>query len=404
MVRKVAIAHTDFRLYWPSRLSALHRCLGESGIELSVIEISGKGSPYSFDTSERRAGPQWRQLFEDRPIEDIGPGEAFAAVLKRLEEIQPDLVLSGAIAFPSGAAAVHWGIARKRPVVVFDNARIEDVPRSRLVDWVKRQVYSHVDAMVIPAPSHRASFEYFGFAPPQLFFGINCIDNAFFSRPEPCERPAVPGMSDGERYFLAVGRQVEKKNWSLLLDAFRAVADNPALGGWHLLFIGDGPDREKLVSGAGELAGRRVHFLPFKNQQELVGYYRNAGALVLPSVYGETWGLVVNEAMAAGLPVLVSKKCGCSETLVHDGINGYLLDPDERASIESALVRCAAFDPEKRAAMGEASRQIISEWGLERFCGGVLDAISYAESRDKRNGSLAGKIVSSFWKGRYRPT
>lgn len=402
MIRKVAIVHTDFRLYWPARLAALRRFLREKGMELSVMEISGGGSPYSFDITKRPEDAGWCRLFADRAMEDISPAEACEAVSRRLDELRPDLVLSGAIAFPSGAASVRWGVANSKPVIVFDNARLEDVPRSAPVDWVKRQVYSHVDAMAIPASSHAPSFMHFGFSPEQLFFGINCIDNAFFG--ERAEEEHVAPPCDGAPYFLALGRQVDKKNWLRLLDAFRAVADHPAVERWRLLFIGDGPDHERLRAAAGSLLDSRVRFLPFKNQQELRLYYRNAGALVLPSLYGETWGLVVNEAMAAGTPVLVSKKCGCAETLVHDGENGYLLDPDDDRSIASALVRFASLEPGKRAAMGRSSEAIIAEWGLERFCEGMGAAIAYAASKGKRRGSFAGRGIVRFWKGRYRPT
>lgn len=404
MKKTVVIVHTDFRLYWPARLYALRRYLREREIRLLVVEISGKGSPYSFDTSCHHLFPDWLQLFPERDMEGIGSAEACDAVLRCLDQIRPDLVISGAIAFPSGAANVRWGIRQRKPVIVFDNARLEDVPRSAHVDWVKRQLYSHVDAMLIPAPSHVPSFRYFGFDEGRLFFGINCIDNAFFSRSPARETDDTGVLPLRRPYFLALGRQVEKKNWLRLLQAFRSVADHPAVRDWQLLFIGDGPDHESLRATSGDLLDRRVHFLPFKSQDNLTFFYENAGALVLPSMYGETWGLVVNEAMAAGRPVLVSKKCGCAETLVEEGVNGFLLDPDDQESIESALVRFASFGSEKRSAMGKASERIIEDWGLERFCEGMFNAISRACSEEKRRGSYAGIIISHFWQGRYRPT
>ena len=72
-----------------------------------------------------------------------------------------------------------------------------------------------------------------------------------------------------------------------------------------------------------------VHFYPFMSQEELKPFYHNASWFILPSRFGETWGLVVNEAMASGLPVLVSEQSGCASTLVKKGINGYTFSPND---------------------------------------------------------------------------
>lgn len=133
-------------------------------------------------------------------------------------------------------------------------------------------------------------------------------------------------------------------------------------------------------------------------------YYHAAAALVLPSLYGETWGLVVNEAMASGIPVLVSRKCGSSETLVRDGVNGFLFDPDNIRSIEQTLLKFFLLDVDSRVDMGNASRRLIDDWGLERFCQGMWDAVSFAQSHGKRKGTLAGRNIVNYWNGRYCPT
>jgi glycosyltransferase involved in cell wall biosynthesis len=404
MIKKIAIVHTDFRLYWHSRLQALSSYLKEKQVELHIVEISGKGSPYNFDKMQKNSQMLWRQLFEEDEMESIDPKLARKAVVRALDDIRPDIVLSGAIAFPSGAASILWAWQNKRPLVVFDNARLEDVQRPWHVNFIKKKLYSMVDAMVIPAPSHIETFTYFGLSEKQLFFGINCIDNAFFDQ---CNNDASIEKDHilvDKRYILAIGRQVKKKNWTELLKAFMDIAEMQEMTDWHLVFIGNGPDHQKLIDIAGTQRDRRIHFRDYKTQMELCTYYGRAEALILPSLYGETWGLVVNEAMASGLPVIVSKKCGCSKTLVLEGKNGYLLDPDSRADMKNVLLRFAALPEAKRIEMGRASKDIIAEWGLERFCNGVWDACEFVHNKGKKNGSPAGKLLSLFWNGRYRPT
>jgi glycosyltransferase involved in cell wall biosynthesis len=403
MVCKVVFLHTDFRLYWKRRLEKLAEFLEKKDIELTVVEISGKGSPYDFEKrGEITPDPKWIVLFPEEAMKDIDPRKAADAAIDILNKIQPDVVFAGALAFPSGAAAVRWGLFRAKPVVLFDDARLEDVPRGWLVNQVKRQLYSHVDAMVIPAPSHEQSFRYFGFSSRQLFYGLNCVDNDYFTAQSSAfnasEKPHP------KPFFLAVGRQIEKKNWLKLIDAYRSASSESGDDSFDLLFIGDGPEHDQMVKASGADNGRRIHFIPFKDQEELCLYYEHAEGLVLPSLYGETWGLVVNEAMASGLPVLVSSKCGCCETLVQDGVNGYFFDPADTAAIKKALFLFMKLHIKKRMLMGNFSKAIIADWGIERFCQGVADAIDYVSSVPKRRGSLVGKIISIYWNGRYNPT
>jgi glycosyltransferase involved in cell wall biosynthesis len=114
----------------------------------------------------------------------------------------------------------------------------------------------------------------------------------------------------------------------------------------------------------------------FKQYAQLPVYYGLAEAFVHAST-SEPWGLVVNEAMAAGLAVLVSKQCGCAADLVRDGVNGFRFDPqnvEELAALMSRLWR----SPQRCAAMGQASLRIISYWGLERFGQGFRQAAQMA--------------------------
>jgi glycosyltransferase involved in cell wall biosynthesis len=406
MIKRIVIVHTDFRLYWPSRLKALNAYIKKMGdLDLSIVEVSGKGSPYSFDESGMDNSISWTRLFTDKKIEDINPKDIVREVTKKLDEIKPDIVLAGAMAFPAGAAGVRWGVNNNTPVVVFDNARLEDVPRAWYIDMIKKSLYSCVDAVLIPAPSHDPTYEYFGFSKQQIFYGLNCIDNSFFkNNTANADNPGLQNLNPMKPYLLALGRQVSKKNWKLLINAFTEIAEFPEMKSLNLAFIGDGPEHDELVSLSGNMLNKRIFFLPFKKQDEIVPYYTNAEALVLPSLYGETWGLVVNEAMAAGLPVLVSDRCGCSETLVKDGKNGYKYNPEKQDDIENILLKFASHTPAEKQEMGRCSEVIIDEWGLNTFCEGMWKAIQYVGNKKKSKGSLIGRVITNVWNGRYRPT
>ena len=395
---KIVIVHTDLRVHWKARLSALHKFLSEKGFELSIVEIAGKGSPYAFYNDQSDSDIQWHCIFPDSKIEDIQPAAAKRAVIKTLNNIKPDVVLSGAIAYSSGAGALEYCLNTNTKLIVFDNARLEDVPRSRYVNFIKRKLYDCVDAIFCPAPPFNETFNYWGFNDKQIFHGLNVVDNKYFSGNN-------SGSSHNDKKtLLAVGRQIPKKNFLGLLNVWTNLTKKGKSTGYELLFVGDGPEHNNLIDFVESNNLQNVSFMPFQNHEELKIIYHDSSALILPSVYGETWGLVVNEAMAAGLPVLVSDRCGCASTLVRNGENGYTFDPENYEEMEAVLNKYLELSPEQMAKIGKNSEAIIEEWDLDRYCRGVWEAIQFVVSqKEKRRGDLFSKLFVRLWNGRYRP-
>jgi glycosyltransferase involved in cell wall biosynthesis len=106
----------------------------------------------------------------------------------------------------------------------------------------------------------------------------------------------------------------------------------------------------------------------------------------------EQWGLVVNEAMASGLPVLVSKRCGCAADLVQEGGNGWTFDPRNEEEMATLMLKVAS-DEKERLKMGRKSRQIITEWGPARFASGLSLAIDAALSAPKNRAGLLDRLI-----------
>ena len=152
--------------------------------------------------------------------------------------------LAGAIAFPAGATVVRWCKSRKKQVVIFDKARLQDVPRSWFVNFIKRCIYRNVDAVISPAPSQAEAFEYWGVKKERIFFGLNVVDNEWFaSRVDKCRNIKKLNHKElglPEQFFLGVGRLIEKKNWRELVEAFAEVKQGifKKSGGSYLLVKG----------------------------------------------------------------------------------------------------------------------------------------------------------------------
>jgi 1,2-diacylglycerol 3-alpha-glucosyltransferase len=396
---KVVFTHTDFRIYWPHRLAALNDFLTDKGIRLDIIEIAGAGSPYRFSKKDNNHGSNWHCLFPDLRMEDIRICDANKVLRKKLDDINPDIVFAGAIAYPSGASAVRWASDNAKKVVIFDNARLADVPRPRRVDFVKRKIYECADAIFCPSPAWNDTFNYFGFQNERIFYGLNVVNNSFWQSDKEPEFSLYPNHD----YFLSVGRQVPKKNFLFLLKAYleyTKLTNRPK----DLILVGEGQDHELIEEFVNNTKLETVILLPFKSQPQLRELYKNASSFVFPSKYGETWGLVVNEAMASGLPILVSNQVGCSSTLVKDGINGYEFSPFNGKQLSDLMLLMSELSEHDRIRMGQKSKEIIADWDLDRFCKGTYEAISWVSEHQKQKHGLLNRLILKLWQGRYRPT
>jgi glycosyltransferase involved in cell wall biosynthesis len=146
-----------------------------------------------------------------------------------------------------------------------------------------------------------------------------------------------------------------------------------------LVFLGDGVLRPQLEAFIRERALASVHFAGFVNQANLPRFYAGGDVFVLPSTY-EPRGAVINEAMACGLPVIVSDRCGSIGDIVRDGENAFVFPAGEDAALATMLDRLAG-DANLRARMSARSRELIGEWTFARGVEGVKEMLRWTRSR-----------------------
>jgi glycosyltransferase involved in cell wall biosynthesis len=170
-------------------------------------------------------------------------------------------------------------------------------------------------------------------------------------------------------YFFANMRFLQRKGGDALLRAYaryRELAE-PGERVWKLVISGSGEEETRWKRLASSLSlEEQVVWPGFLQYDELPAAYQYAGAFVHPARQ-EPWGLVVNEAAAAGLPLLVGRNVGAACELLRDGVNGLLVDPDDWEAVAHGLLRLTRLTDSERKAMGAASRRIASEFGPTRF-------------------------------------
>jgi len=237
-------------------------------------------------------------------------------------------------------------------------------------------LFKLIDKFLYVGESNKEFFESYGVKKDKLIFAPHAIDNHRFSKDyidlmdSYDEIRENLGIGANAFTIIFIGNLVNKKRPLDLLRAFNQLD----LNNKHLIYIGIGPWKGELQDyiSANNIQG--VQLLGFKNQKEIGKYLRASNVFVLPSTYGETWGLVVNEAMNFHLPVIVSDRVGCSKNLVKPGVNGYEFKSEDIDDLTRKLKLVYEKSYENNV-MGKESATIIKNYTYKQIIEAVSDSI-----------------------------
>lgn len=402
---RIAVQWPRLGPYHLARLRAAHAHAAQRGGAVIALETAGSDSTYAW-REETGAEPFDRvQVFPGRVYESVPGPEMEAAVAAALDRLGPDVVVAISYATPDARAALRWCRRRRRGAVMVSEARAEDAERSAWREAIKRQLVRTADAALVSGTVHGAYLQSLGVPPELMFTPASVVDNAYFRegaaavRATPDAARRLPGLSAPSPFFLSSGRFIERKGLPALLSAYARYRQS-ATAPWRLVLLGDGPLRPDLERIAAGIDG--VTFAGFRQIDELPAYYALASAYVHPA-RADQWGLVVNEAMAAGLPVVVSRGAGCAPDLVREGANGWTVPPDDIDALAAALGRIAA-DGTDRAIMGRRSQEVIAAYTPEAFAEGLWDAASAALARAHRPFPLVPRVLLALLRASARST
>jgi glycosyltransferase involved in cell wall biosynthesis len=281
------------------------------------------------------------------------------------------------------AVLIAAAAARKAGVPVFCRAETHlGLSRPALKRLVRKPLmgafYRFVNGVLAIGSANATFYRAMGVPKDRIFFMPYTIDNARFvegariSQERRTEVRAALGVSDDAPILLYAAKlQVRKHPDDLIRAALR-------LREWgarfHVVVVGSGEMAEELTGLVARYKLENVHFRGFVNQKILPQVYAAADVFVLPSE-DESWGLTVNEAMCAGLPVVVSKGVGCVADLVRNNVNGRIFVPRDIEGLAMAL-HSILLDAEARRRMGAASRDIISRWSYAESAAGLQRALN----------------------------
>jgi len=297
-------------------------------------------------------------------------------VARALSAASPDAILCGGYSYIASWQALYWARRHNVPFLLWSESNLQDLRRGHLmVESLKAKFLRKCSAFVVPGRSAREYLQAYKIPEDVIFTAPNAIDNNLFAAEAAVVREDGASFRERldlpHRYFLFAGRLVREKGVFDLLSAY-AKLDSRVRQQIGLLFVGDGASRAQLQEQAASISPGVIRFAGFAHREQLARYYGLAQILVLPT-YTDTWGLVVNEGMACGLPVIVSRAAGCASDLVKENWNGLLVPPGDVSSLSSAMTYLANR-PDLCVTMGAHSAQHISQYSPRGWANAISGA------------------------------
>lgn len=247
---------------------------------------------------------------------------------------------------------------------------LKQLARTAYLRWF----YRRVDRFCFPGEMGKAHLLRHGVPAAKLFFSPYSVDDEQIQRQQgqwtkPAARKQL-GLAADDFVFLLSGKLIARKNPLAVVEAIRRMPRSERVA---LVVIGDGELRANFEAEARRLLGERLLAPGFVNQSQLGPYFVAADALLMPSLH-ETWGLVVNEAMHFGLPVIVSDRVGCHPNLVREGETGFVYDAAQPEQLAGHMQRLVD-DPAAAAAMGHRAREQMVHYTIDASARGVFSAL-----------------------------
>ena len=305
-------------------------------------------------------------------------------VKQKLAEGQFDAIWVHGYNYLTNLQAIRAANSMQLPVLLRAESTLSDRPRSKMKLAIKKRFFKwlkqRVSAVLTIGDENSAYWRSnFGKEFP-LFPCYYAVDNQYFQRR--CAEAsktreqfrASLSLKPGRPVILFAAKLIARKKCHDLVEAFLQLTRSRALDpDPYLLIVGSGEERARLERLAKETHQGDIRFVGFRNQTELPPFYDLCNVFVLPSV-DEPWGLAVNEAMNAGRPIIVSDRVGCQKNLVHDGVNGLVIEAGDVHALAQALrVTLSRFQAAQ--AMGAESLRIIQQYNFDQNVAGLRQAL-----------------------------
>ena len=348
----------------PYRIPVFNRLAEEAGIELQVAYLAETVAPRRWVVDRDEIEHSYVVLGEATRLRY---GDTYLhltrGLVPLLHQFRPDVVIAGGWDQPAYLMAAAIRRLRRhqtfRLLCFVESTDLDDRRGGRFAKALKTAMIKTLDGVIVPGTASAEYSQRLGAPRSAIYVAPNSVDSDFWAAPD---SSAAPGKEKVR--FICAGQLIPRKGVAVLIDAWSGMPD------WcELVIVGDGPLRGELERAAGPT----VTFRGQQQREQLRCEYRNAQVFVFPSL-SDPWGLVINEAMCAGLPVVTTSAPGGARDLVVDGVTGQVVPPGSAESLRAAMMNLA-LDAGLRIDMARNARRHISGFTPEIQAAGLARAI-----------------------------
>lgn len=355
-------------------------------IELTAVEILPDSKEYNWEDIKNITEYKTIKISEHFSGKELKRNKLIQKIKQIVNQEQPNVIITMGWNNRTYFATLY--IAKKLgiPICTLSDSIYIHKRRIFVLEFLKKIVVKSYDAFLVAGTRSKVYLNTLDIND-GIFTPMDVVDNKYFKNFSTSEKLSnLP-----ENYLLCISRFIKEKNLFSLIRAF-SLFKNKFNNDFVLLLVGSGHLQQLIQTEVQKLnAESFIHIHPFVQYSQLPVLYKNAIGLILPSIRDQ-WGLVVNEAMASGLPLIVSNRCGCIDDLVQDGINGFIIEPTE-SGILNGLEKFNSLSENERINMGRKGQEIIYNFDLKDYRIGTLSMIDYAVNHEKKINLLTKLII-----------
>ena len=368
----IALLFSNYGPYHIARLESLNNTSIQS-LQAIGIELSRAEKKYPWQTELDNLNVPIISVIKNSALEETKFNLLVKKLLGTLKEVNPTVLAISGYFNPLMLIALFWCKLRNKPAILLSETTESDFERVWWKEKLKSFIVRQFKTALVGGQPHKRYLTKLGMSEEAIFVGYDVVENNTF-HPDKIKHLSKP---IDKPFFLTINRFIEKKNLPCIINSYARYRQQVGEFAWDLVLCGDGKMRFQLQKQISDLNLQEVVHLPgFLQQSEMLPYFAHAGCFVHGSTT-EQWGLVVNEAMAAGLPVLVSNRCGCFEDLIIEGVNGFSFDPYNSQQLTDLMLTISHKDFDRNK-IGKAALKHIENFSPQRFADGLTKAIKYA--------------------------
>lgn len=368
---KVCYLTTFLGDYHAPRIKRLADDLAKLGGRLKIAQFHDRSSLYSHPQERRR---KFLESMDVTRFQSPKGLRFIMAIYSFLRRERPNHVFVLGYSNTISLTCLAFSPLFRYKIYFMSESKADDQPRRWITEFIKRKIVRLFDGALVGGERHKRYFQSLGMRR-KIEIGFDVVDNSYFCKAAEHFRRKrallVYRNIFPDQYILCVSRLVDRKRIDRTLNIYAGSGISDL--GYKLVVIGDGPEAanfRKLVEDLG-LSEDVIHVPSVKNHL-MPAFYSNATAIILASEYDQ-WGLCINEAMACGVPAIISSRCGAAHEIVHES-TGVIFDGEDLGPAVAGLRRIVT-DRNYAASLRNSCLSQMDRWGLANFGSSAINLI-----------------------------